>query len=248
MEGLRRNILNLKHFIELTNSDLIFVSEPNIFYHDAKQLMAYLHNNYSFSLNSEDTFDPEAPYTKNRTSGGTMVLWKSELDKYISIHPVSSTSFLPIVFSPPGVPTTVHIGLYLPTSGLETQFIDQITELRMVIEELAESYPGSFFYLRGDSNVNPNNKARAKIFATFCSDLGLENIPTMHKTYHHFVGDGLFDSSIDVILQSDSAPFTEKIEKIFCQDIFPEIDSHHDIILSCFELPQGAVKTILFWK
>ena len=44
------------------------------------------------------------------------------------------------------------------------------------------------------------------MFATFCSDLGLVNIPTMH-----FAVDGLFDSSIDVILQSDSAPFTEKI-------------------------------------
>ena len=228
----------------MTNSDLIFVSEPNIFYHDAKQLMAYLHNNYSFSLNSEDTLDPEAPYTKNRTSGGSMVLWKSELDKYISVHPVSSTSFLPVVFSPPGVPTTVHIGLYLPTSGLETQFIDQITELRMIIEELVESYPGSFFYLRGDSNVNPNNKANAKIFVNFFSDLGLLNIPTMHKIYHYFIGDGLFGSSIDVILHSESAPFAEKIEKIFCQDIFPEIDSHPDIILSCFELPQGVFKNI----
>ena len=69
------------------------------------------------------------------------------------------------------------------------------------------------------------------MFATFCSDLGLVNIPTMH-----FAVDGLFDLSIDVILQSDSAPFTEKIQKIFCQDIFQEIYSQR---------PRGPHRTLL---
>ena len=80
LEGLKRNLLNLKYFIDLTQSDLIFISEPNIFSHDAKNLLKQLGNNYHFSLNSEDKLDEEAPFTKNKTYGGTMVLWKQELD------------------------------------------------------------------------------------------------------------------------------------------------------------------------
>ena len=75
------------------------------------------------------------------------------MDPYISIHPVETTSFLPLIFSPPGAPISVHIGLYLPTSGLETQFVDQITELRMIIEDIGETHPDALFYLRGDSNA-----------------------------------------------------------------------------------------------
>ena len=242
LEGLKRNLLNLKYFIDLTHCDLIFISEPNVFNHDAQNLLKQLNNYYHFSLNSEDKFDEEAPFTKSKTHGGTMVLWRQEFDPYINIHPVSTTSFLPLIYSPPGSPTSIHIALYLPTSGQETEFLNQITELRVVIGNLSEIYPDSLFFIRGDSNVNPNNTRRAKIFADFCSDLNLISIPTQHKTYPHFLGEGLFDSSIDVILQSETAPYTEEILKIFCQDRFPEIDSHHDLILSSVSLPYQPVK------
>ena len=77
IEGLKRNYLNLKHFTDITNSDLIFLSEPKVFQNDLPCLVKYLPN-YKFYLNSEDIHDPEVPFAKNQTFGGTMIGWKNE--------------------------------------------------------------------------------------------------------------------------------------------------------------------------
>ena len=192
---------------------------------------------FSFFLNSEDRYDSELPLLKNQTFGGTMVLWKFELDQYISVYPVSTTSYLPIVFQPPGSPTTVHIALYLPTSGKETEFHEQLILLKLTIEEILDKYPDSLVFLRGDCNVNTNNKTRYSLFCSFLTSLNLKRIPINHKTYHHFIGGGVFDSEIDVLIESQDEGGNEKIEKVFCIDDYPQIDSHHDIILSSISLP-----------
>ena len=111
----------------------------------------------------------------------------------------------------------------------------------MSIDDLKEKYSDPLIYIRGDSNVNDNNKERAKIFDNFCNTLHMTNIPTNHKAYHHFLGDGLFDSCIDVILESSSEEPKERIEKIFCQSDFPEVDSHHDAIFSMVSIPVHLV-------
>ena len=160
IEGLRKNIFNLKHLISVTSADFIFLSEPNIFSHDCDNLKKHFDNNYNFYLNSEDKFDKEAPFIKNRTYGGTMSLWKTELDPHISVLPSSTTSFLPILFSPPGSPPSVHISIYLPTSGKESEFLGEISQLRATIEEIKVTYKDVLVYIRGDSNVNRNNKPR----------------------------------------------------------------------------------------
>ena len=199
--------------------------------------MKYFNHNYCFSLNSEDKYDLDIPLTKSQAFGGTLVLWKKSLDPFISLCPVTTSSFLPLILRPPNAPVSIHIALYLPTSGKENEFIEEITLLRIIIEDLQEKYPDAPIFLRGDSNVNKNNTARSKMFHDFASSLNFKNIPTNHNTYHHFIGDGLFDSNIDIIMQSDNVFFSEQIAAILCQDDFPEIDSHHDIILSSLTLP-----------
>ena len=148
LEGIKRNIFTLNHFLSQSSADLIFLSEPNIFSHDLEQLKHHFDDKYNFYLNSEDKFDNESPFYKNRTFGGTMALWKHGLDPHITIHPPSTTSFLPVIFSPPGSPVTVHIGVYLPTSGQENQFVEQLLELRDTAEGLREKYPNSLIYIR----------------------------------------------------------------------------------------------------
>jgi hypothetical protein len=241
IEGVKKNIFNLKNFLCLTSPDLVFLSEPNIFSHDMEHLKQHFKDRYSFYLNSEDKFDTEAPFIKNRTYGGTMVLWKLQLDQHISVFPCTSTSFLPIIYSPPGSPPSIHIAVYLPTSGQESEFLQQLLELQVAIDDLIEKYPGSIIFIRGDSNVNSNNKVRGRLFAHFCSELQLTRISVGHSTYHHFLGDGLFDSEIDVILQSTEAKYREQLERVFCRNDFPEIDSSHDIIVSTVKIPADAV-------
>ena len=145
IEGLKRNYQNLKHFTDIINSDLIFLSEPKVFQNDLPCLVRYLPN-YKFYLNSEYIHAPEVPFVKNQTFGGTMVGWKNELDAHISLP----SFYLPVVLSLPGTPVTVHIAKYLPTSGQESEFADQITSLRNTVQKLREDYPVSLVYLRGD--------------------------------------------------------------------------------------------------
>jgi hypothetical protein len=68
IEGLARNIYNLKHFITIHQPDLIFLSEPQIFQHDLDLLMMPLKGDYNFAVNSSDKFDPELPLVKSRST------------------------------------------------------------------------------------------------------------------------------------------------------------------------------------
>ena len=222
--------------------DFIFLSETQTFQHEAKTAIELCEGAYSCSLNSDDLYDSELPFIKNRSNGGTMILWKKTLDKCVSILPTVTSSFLPLLFQPPGSPPSLHLSLYLPTSGKETEFTEELAKLRQFLDDILEDNPDCAIYIRGDSNVNLNNKPRVKIFSDFMNNFNLTNIPLGHKTYHHFTGDGLFDSAIDVILCTDKFGL-EEIKKVFCQHEYPFICSHHDAIVSTCSLPCSSVPT-----
>ena len=148
---------SLLTFAKLTSPDLVFLSEPQIFTSDLTNCMSLFNGEYSWELNSEEKLDPDLAMTKSRATGGTMVLWKKSLDKYITVHQADLASFLPVIYSPPGSPVTAHIALYLPTSGRETDFIDAITELSNTIDDIYQKCEGCMVYIRGNGNVNKNN-------------------------------------------------------------------------------------------
>ena len=70
--------------------------------------------------------------------------------------------------------------------------------------------------------------------------LHLFNVPLLHKTYHHFVGEGLFDSNLDVILHPKNPPNYEAVLNIICKFHDWLVDSHHDIILTTMSLPTSV--------
>ena len=80
--------------------------------------------------------------------------------------------------------------------------IEEITKLRIFLVDHQETHPGTPIFIRGDSNVNTNNTVRLNIFNDFKSSLKMFSVPIEHKTYHHFLGNGLFDSNIDVIMHA----------------------------------------------
>ena len=123
---------------------------------------------------------------RTKAIGGTMVLWKHSIDKYISLYRTPSTSFLPIIYNPPECPVSIHIALYMPTSGKETEFIEQIVPLSNCLNELKQQCEDCLIYLRGDGNVNPNNIERTRIFNSFVSNHNLVQSNIQHKTYHHW--------------------------------------------------------------
>ena len=217
--------------------DFIFLAEPQIFLSDLSGCMAIFADEYNIELNSEDKNDVDIAMTRTRAKGGTAILWKRSLDCHVRALPSPSPAFLPIMYSPPGSPISIHIALYLPTSGREDDFFEHLSQLKACIDELSETYKDSLIYIRGDGNVNRNNTERYKIFSSFLSSSNLRYVPTNHTTYHHFLGEGSFDSDIDIILQPSNFSSSETVTSIHCNKVFADIDSHHDIIISKLVLP-----------
>ena len=68
-------------------------------------------------------------------------------------------------------------------------------------------------------------------------DYRLAQTETGHNTYHHFVGNGMYDSDIDILLHTENENVSETVTKILCKHDHPSILSHHDVILSSFAIP-----------
>ena len=182
-----------------------------------------LHSQYKMFLNSDDLYDLDLPLLETRAHGGTLTLWKDELDSFITVLPTFSSRITPIVLDCPGYQTTVHINIYLPTAGRDSDFIEALATLQATIDDANEKYPTALVYLKGDANAacppRFNNK-RDAIFQQFCEDNSFINLSLDgHKTYHHFTGFGISDSNIDVALStstsSDGTP-SPSSESLLC--------------------------------
>ena len=221
----------------------MFLSEPQVFQADIKGFLTNVQHEYYFSLNSDDLYDPELALMKSKAVGGTLALWRRWLDPFISVHPVQSSAFLPLILQLPGAVTSVHLALYLPTSGKEYEYVSELASLKNCLDDLKDKYANPVIFIRGDGNFNPKNVSRYNLLRRFIEEFSLNLADIKHPTYHHFVGEGKFDSNIDVILYSDCDHVSETISQVICKFDKPEITSHHDIILTRFTLPAGDLPT-----
>ena len=177
---------------------------------------------------------------KSRGNGGTLLIGIKELDPYIEVIPTNTPAFLLIILRMPGLKTSVHIALYMPTHSKESEFVSDLAELRNCLDNLTERFD-PIFYIRGDGNVNPNNTARTVLLKQLLKDYNLVRTEVGHKTYHHFVGNGLYDSDIDVILHTAEDNVNETVTKVICKLDNPALLSHHDMIISSFTVPTQPV-------
>ena len=174
---MKRNRFSLRYFVDLEGSpDFIFLNECLLFQFEAPNVTDILKGEYSYALSSDDISDPELPFIKNRSNGGTMILWKHTLDPFVTVLSNENQSFLAILFKPPDSPPSLHVSLYLPTSGKESEFIEEVTKLEVFLQEMSEMHPSSLIFIRGDSNVNMNNKQRVYIFNNFKSSYNLNSV------------------------------------------------------------------------
>ena len=141
--------------------------------------MELFRGEYCSSLCSDDLLDPELPLLR-KAKGGTMVLWKKHLDSFIYCCQGTSSSFLPVVFSPPGYVTSIHLSIYLPTAGKETEFVEEFLKIENCVEKLLEKHQDAVLYIRGDANVNHNNITRNKILKRFCDKWNLVSSEVNH--------------------------------------------------------------------
>ena len=240
IEGLRRNIHSLKHFIGLYDPHLIFLSEPQIFQCDIDSLFKTLEGQFSFHLNSEDLLHPELALEHHKAKGGTLALWTSSLDPYVTVIPTLSSSVLAIALAIPNLVISCHICIYLPTAGQENEFFAALSCLDNCLTDLDEAYGTPHIYIKGDANVNPRNTHRAKVFNHLIDKHNLDKLELLHPTYHHFLGQGEFDSPLDVLLHVKHEQVTEILFDIICKHQDPLIQSHHDLIISSVSLPRST--------
>ena len=157
-----------------------------------------------------------------------MVLWQSSLDPFVTVIPTSSPAVLAVSFTPPNHQISFHVSLYLPTAGQEVQFISALSGLDACLEDIVSNNDDPNIFIRGDANVNPKNTSRVPVFRHLLEKYNLQQIDLKHPTYHHFLGQGEFDSSLDVILHVKKSTITEKIKSIVCKLQHPLVQSHHD--------------------
>ena len=170
-----------------------------------------------------------------------MVMWRKDLDPYVSVNTPHTSAFLSVTVDIPGFITMVHIAVYLPTAGKDSEFLTELASLRIYIEKLQHEHPTSAILIYGDCNSSRKNKSRHIIFSKFCSDLNLTRVQLHHDTYHHFMGQGMSDSELDVILHSNSPGIHEELLTIFCKHENDKVDSHHDLLLSQTTVPVRPV-------
>ena len=108
IEGWARNCFNLLHFVDLHLPLFVFLSEPQVFQCDVTSMFSRFTSNYSFHLNSEDLACPDLPLISRRACGGTMAMWRKQLDPYVRVLPTVSSSVLPLLLSIPGLSPTAH--------------------------------------------------------------------------------------------------------------------------------------------
>ena len=199
------------------------------------------HGRFCFHLNSEDSFCPELPLATRKAKGGTMALWESKLDPYVKILPTTTAAVLPLVLSPPGLQSTAHITVYLPTAGKDSDFLSEFAALDAIVSEIVEDfdYP---IYIRGDFNVNPKNSARVQLLQHFCTKFSFKNLDLGHPTHHHFQGLGASDAQLDLLLFRGPQGQSESLTSISCSLENPLVMSHHDLVSSSFSVPRCAPK------
>ena len=238
LEGLDRNVHSLKHFIESFSPSLVFLSEPQVFDCDISMLLQNMSPLFSFSLNSECKFNDSLALIKRKAKGGTLLMWPATLDPYITILPTSSPALLPCMVKLPGCVTSYHIGIYMPTAGKDDDFVNVLSSLDLLLTDIYEKHDGKYpIFIRGDCNVSSKNTVRSNLLAHFLLKHNLLRVEIPHKTYHHFVGNGLFDSDLDLLLFSNTPGCSEELTKVVCKLDNPLINSLHDIVLSKFTLP-----------
>ena len=241
IESIRKNWLVLAEILNAEKPSLVFLNEIQIYQCDIHDVMQYIEHDYCFAISSDDVYDPDLPLYKSKAKGGTMVLWRKELDPHVKVIPAVSSSYLPIVLALPGSQISVHVALYLPTHGQDTSFVSELANLQNCLDNLVIIYNDPPLFIRGDSNVNEKNINRVNIINSFKEHFNLTQVAIEHKTYHHFVGDGQFDSNVDVLYYSRGGGglecVTEFVTGILCKKNIPALNSHHDIIQSSFQLP-----------
>ena len=176
IEGIRRNCFVLAEILNTRDLSFAFLTEIQAYQNDLQNVLDYVQEKYCFAATSDDIMDPDLPLLRSKAKGGAMILWKQWLDPYIKVIPPTSSSYLAIVLRLPGRQTSVHVSLYLPTHGQDTEFVSELAGLKICLDKLNSEYDYPIIFIRGDANVNDKNTTRVNMLNSFMDHLNLTKL------------------------------------------------------------------------
>ena len=103
--------------------------------------------------------------------------------------------------------------------------------LDLFLEDILGCHSHWPLYLRGDANCNPNNTKRFSLLKLLLDKHDLISVDFHHPSHHHFVGKGMYDAQIDVLIYRRGFP-PDTLDNIVCKLEHPLVNSAHDLILS----------------
>ena len=74
---------------------------------------------FCYYLKFEDKFEQSLPLEKHKAKGGTLAMWECNLNAHVTILHSPSSAVLPPFLNIPDTTASVHIGVYMPMSGLD---------------------------------------------------------------------------------------------------------------------------------
>ena len=180
-EGISRNHLAIQHILGYT--DIICLSEVN---GSDSTINIVLNENHDIKFCSSKEVE--------HNIGRSAILWKAHLDPFITQHPCQSHSISCIKITNDSNYPIYLASLYMPTAGKDSLFVDVLAELTNLISDIFELSPDSVILIGGDLNNSAKNKPRYSLWNHFLDQYQVAQIDVYKPTYHHHLGDSVFDS------------------------------------------------------
>ena len=170
--------------------------------------------------------------------GRSAILWKDFLDPYITQFPCQSNSISCIKIMVDSNYPIFIVSLYMPTAGKDSLYVDTLAELTNLISDIYEKFIDPVILIGGDLNNSLKNKSRFSLWNHFISQYQISQINVQKPTYHHHIGDGIFDSFLDSALLINPPPNVSlSLSHQLCPLIYDILDSKHDTLIVRLQVP-----------
>ena len=175
--------------------------------------------------------------TSGATWHGTTMGWSIDIDKFVTKLPVISERFCGIFYSDSKSNILLSYTAYLPTSGLDEEFLEVLSQLSEDIN--IHNQKNSAILIGIDSNQSKkSSKRRTEAMDKFREEFSFKSLLlTDNPTFHH--NNQTSSSQIDTILYF--LPPKSKIDLEFLDHLCKLENSSnlssHDVILGQLKLP-----------
>ena len=224
-EGISRNQIAIQFILGYT--DIICLSELNAA--DSTINIVLKESNGIHFCCSDDV---------ENNLGRAAIIWKDYLDPYITQFPCQSNSISCIKIMVDSNYPIYIASLYMPTAGKDSLYVDTLAELTSLISDIYDNSTDPVILLGGDLNNSLKNKPRYSLWNHFISQYQITQIHIQKPTYHHHLGDGVFDSFLDSALLINPPPNVSlSLTQQICPKIYDVLDSKHDTLIVRLEVP-----------